>query len=131
MLALQDFLTRVVRTGISYAIAWLLGLQFAQPLLDAFNITGEQVSQYAVALGVFIFGTLYYMFATLVEKKFGTRYPIVLWLLGVPKKPVYVNPDGTATGPKPVNPHPATIDGEDESYDPLADDLSDDDGSAA
>jgi hypothetical protein len=82
---IQGYVTSAVRTLSAYAVAWLLSLKLAGPVLAFLNVGTETAKERLTALLVFALGTVYYLIARLLEH----RWPALGVLLGVPTKPTY------------------------------------------
>ena len=82
---IQGYITSAVRTLSAYAVAWLLSLKLAGPVLAFLNVGTETAKERLTALLVFALGTIYYLIARLLEH----RWPALGVLLGVPSKPSY------------------------------------------
>lgn len=80
---MSQTLTRIVRTVSSYVWAWIalrlvaVGVTFT----DAQSAAVEQAI--VIVLGAVIYAAITYA---------AKRWPMLEWLLGVPKSPVYVHP---------------------------------------
>jgi hypothetical protein len=102
---LSGFVTSLIRTGSSYAVAWLLSLKFAGPVLEATGVDSATAKERMTALFVFTLGTAWYFVVRLAEH----RWPQIGVLLGVPAKPTYGPAEDTGDGTVPAI-EPSTVD---------------------
>ena len=115
---IANLATSTIRTLSAYAVAWLLSLKLAGPVLDLFDVGTATAKERLTALLVFVLGTVYYIVVRALEEK----WPQLGVLLGAVNKPVYgtlavapTTPDGahvitTAADPDDTPP-PVTVDG--------------------
>lgn len=82
---LAALITSLIRTASGYAVAWLLSLKLAGPVLAATGVDSATAKERISALLVFALGTAYYLAVRFLEQ----RWPQLGFLLGIPSKPTY------------------------------------------
>jgi hypothetical protein len=90
---LSTYLNALIRTVAGYAVAWLLSLKLAGPVLSALGMDTATAKERATAGFVVVLGTVYYAAAKWLEQK----YPSLTVLLGSTKQPVAYS-NGQAPG---------------------------------
>jgi hypothetical protein len=90
---LATFLPALVRTVAGYAVAWLLSLKFAGPVLTLVGVQTATAKERLTGLFVVVLGTGYYAAAKWLEQK----NPALTVLLGSTKQPVAYS-NGQAPG---------------------------------
>lgn len=99
---LSTYLNALVRTVAGYAVAWLLSLKLAGPVLSALNIDTATAKERATAGFVIVLGTVYYAAAKWLEQ----RYPSLTVLLGSTKQPLAYT---SAVAAAPGGAHAVTV----------------------
>ena len=92
---LSTYLNALVRTVAGYAVAWLLSLKLAGPVLSALDMDTATAKERATAGFVVALGTVYYAAAKWLEQ----RYPSLTVLLGSTKQPLAYTAGPTVSAP--------------------------------
>lgn len=106
-----DYVTSGIRTLVPYLVAYLLSLPFAGPILTAVGWDSATAEQRLDAAFVFVVGTLWYLLARALEKK----WPKVGVLLGIPAKPTYT----AVAAPAAAAPAPVVVPADDAGPQPV------------
>jgi hypothetical protein len=81
---LSNYVNSIIRTGVGYALAWLLSLKLAGPVVTLVGVNTPTARERVITGAIVIGGTAYYAAARVLER----RWPQLTVLLGSTLQPI-------------------------------------------